>query len=333
MRIIIHGQQAFGKAVLERLLGGEDDVAAVFCPPDTEGQPNDPLKALALEQGVALHQLKSWKTDEAADLLASLEADLCVMAYVTQLVPQRCLDMPALGTIQFHPSLLPRHRGPSSINWPIIQGATKTGLSIFWPDEGLDTGPILLQKEVVIGPDDTVGSIYFDHLFPLGVAAMMEAVELVRSGSAPRIAQIEADATYESWCRAEDAEIDWSEPAEKVHCLIRGTDPQPGAWTTTGGDRLNLFGSHRVQGAGAPGEILGIADAGLTIAAGDGAVLVTRVRPHDDRAKIAAGEYATARGLSVGSHLGNNNLGNGNPCRVHRPWPLRKAKDSGQLGS
>ena len=305
MRIIIHGQQAFGKAVAERLLAGEDDVAAVFCPPDAEGHPIDPLKALALEQGLALHQLKTWKTDEAADLLASLEADLCVMAYVTQLVPQNCLDIPALGTIQYHPSLLPRHRGPSAINWAIIQGATKTGLTIFWPDEGLDTGPILLQKEVAIGPDDTVGSVYFDHLFPLGVTAMMEAIELVRRGSAPRIDQDESTATYESWCRAKDAEIDWAEPAEKIHCLIRGTDPQPGAWTTCGGGRLNLFGSRRVDATGAPGEIVGVSDAGLTVATGAGGILIGRVRPHDDRAKIAAGEYAKARGLNVGSRLGD----------------------------
>lgn len=305
MRIVIHGQQAFGKAVAERLLSGADDVVSVFCPPDIEDRPVDPLKALALEEGLALHQLESWKTDAAADLLASLAADLCVMAYVTQLVPQNCLDIPALGTIQYHPSLLPRHRGPNSINWSIIAGETKTGLTVFWPDQGLDTGPILLQKEVKIGPDDTVGSIYFDHLFPLGVAALMEAVELVRSGSAPRITQIEAEASYESWCRAADAEIDWAAPAEKIHCLIRGTDPQPGAWTTMGSDRLNLFGSRRAQGAGAPGEILAVADSGITIAAGEGAITVIRVRPPGQRAKIAAGEYAKARGLGAGSRLGD----------------------------
>ncbi|MFB3055163.1 MAG: methionyl-tRNA formyltransferase [Alphaproteobacteria bacterium] len=305
MRIVIHGQQAFGKAVAERLLSGADDVVGVFCPPDIEDRPVDPLKALALEEGLALHQLESWKTDAAADLLASLAADLCVMAYVTQLVPQNCLDIPALGTIQYHPSLLPRHRGPNSINWSIIAGETKTGLTVFWPDQGLDTGPILLQKEVEIGPDDTVGSIYFDHLFPLGVAALMEAVELVRSGSAPRITQIEAEASYESWCRAADAEIDWAAPAEKIHCLIRGTDPQPGAWTTMGSEGLNLFGSLRAEGAGAPGEILAVADSGITIAAGQGAITVIRVRPPGQRAKIAAGEYAKARGLGAGSRLGD----------------------------
>ncbi len=303
MRIVIHGQQVFGKAVAERLLGGADDVVAVFCPPDIEDRPMDPLKALALEEGLALHQLESWKTDAAADLLASLAADLCVMAYVTQLVPQNCLDIPALGTIQYHPSLLPRHRGPSSINWSIIAGETKTGLTVFWPDQGLDTGPILLQKEVEIGPDDTVGSIYFDHLFPMGVAALMEAVELVRSGSAPRIAQIEAEASYESWCRAADAEIDWAEPAEKIHCLIRGTDPQPGAWTTFDGNELQLFDTRMVDASGSPGEVVGVSDDGLVVAAEGGGILIQRLRPHD-AGKIPAKEYIAGSSIAAGARLG-----------------------------
>ena len=152
MRLVVHGQQAFGKAVLERLLERNEDVVGVFCGPDREGRPADPLKELALERDLPVHQPTSWKTDEALELMRSFDPDLCVMAYVTLLVPQRVLDAPRHGTIQYHPSLLPRHRGPSSINWPIIQGETRTGLTIFWPDEALDEGPILLQKEVEIGP-------------------------------------------------------------------------------------------------------------------------------------------------------------------------------------
>ncbi|MDX1485740.1 MAG: methionyl-tRNA formyltransferase [Alphaproteobacteria bacterium] len=305
MRIVLHGQQAFGKAVLERLLDSEDEVVAVFCPPDTEGRPADPVKALALERGLDLHQLKSWKTDEAAETLAACRSDLCVMAYVTQLVPQRCLDLPALGTIQYHPSLLPRHRGPSAINWSIIAGEAKTGLTIFWPDEGLDTGPVLLQKAVEIGANDTVGSIYFGHLFPLGVEAMAEAIDLVRTGTAPRIAQDESQATYESWCKAKHAEVDWTKPAETVHNLIRGTDPQPGAWTTVDGKRLNLFSSRRADdAAGTPGEILAVSEAGITVAAGTGAITIGRVRAEGERDKVAAAEYAAAAGLEPGSRLG-----------------------------
>ncbi len=304
MRIVVHGQQAFGKGVLERLLENREDVVGVVCAPDREGRPDDPLKELALEKGLPLHQPGSWKTPEAEALMRSFEPDLCVMAYVTLFIPQPVLDAPALGTVQYHPSLLPRHRGPSSINWPIIQGDAKTGLTIFWPDEGLDEGPVLLQKEVEIGPDDTLGTLYFNHLFPLGVDAMLEAVDLVRKGEAPRTEQDHSQATYESWCRKADAEIDWAKPAAEVHNLIRGTNPQPGAWTTVGGNELKIFDCVLAGGAGEPGEVVEASEDGFTVAAGGGgAIRITRVRPHDDK-KISAADYLARGGLTQGTRLG-----------------------------
>ena len=303
MRIVVHGQQAFGKAVLERLLERNESVVGVFCAPDREGRPTDPLKELALERGPPVHQPSSWKTDEALEMMRSFDPDLCVMAYVTLLVPQQVLDAPGLGTIQYHPSLLPKHRGPSSINWPIIQGETKTGLTIFWPDEALDEGPILLQKEVEIGPDDTLGSLYFNHLFPMGVDAMMEAIDLVRAGKAPRIPQDESQATYESWCRKADARIDWSKPASEVYNLIRGTDPQPGAWTVADGKEVQIYDSAPGQGSGQPGTVLAVADDGFEVAAERGSIMVKRVRPQGGK-KMDAGAFARDAGLKEGARLG-----------------------------
>ena len=176
MRIIVNGQQAFGRAVLEALLARGEDVVGVFTAPDGEGVPPDPLKECAVERGLPVFQPRSFRRPRVWEQIRELKPDLAVMAYVTLFVPEEALDIPTLGTIQYHPSLLPMHKGPSSINWPIIFGETRTGLSIFWPDNGLDTGPILLQKEVGIGPDDTLGSVYFNHLFPLGVDAMVESV-------------------------------------------------------------------------------------------------------------------------------------------------------------
>ena len=303
MRLVVHGQQAFGKAVLERLLEGEDEVVGVFCAPDREGRPTDPLKELALERKLPVHQPASWKTDEALALMRGFDADLCVMAYVTLLVPQPVLDAPKLGTIQYHPSLLPRHRGPSSINWPIIQGETRTGLTIFWPNEGLDEGPILLQKEVEIGPDDTLGSLYFNHLFPMGVAAMVEAIDLVRAGKAPRVEQDHAQATYESWCRKADARIDWNRPAAEIHNLIRGTDPQPGAWTVIGGTEVQVYDSDRGRRSGAPGSVVAVGEGSFEVATSDGSIVVRRVRPKGGK-KSDAGEFAREVGLSEGARLG-----------------------------
>jgi methionyl-tRNA formyltransferase len=303
MRIVVHGQQAFGKAVLERLLDHKENVVGVFCAPDREGRPTDPLKELALEQGLPVHQPTSWKTDEALELMRSFDPDLCVMAYVTLLVPQRVLDAPRHGTFQYHPSLLPKHRGPSSINWPIIQGETRTGITIFWPDEALDEGPVLLQKEVSIGPHDTLGSLYFNHLFPMGVDAMIEAIDLVREGKAPRIPQDESQATYESWCRKADAEIDWSKPAAEVYNMIRGTDPQPGAWTVIGGNEVQIYDSVIGDRSGAAASVLAVTDHGVEIAASGGSILVKRVRPKGGK-KMDAGAFAKEAGLKEGPRLG-----------------------------
>ena len=153
MRIVVHGQQAFGKTVLERLLERGENVVAVCSAPTKEGGPDDPLVALAKENGLPVHQPASWKTDEALTLMQSFNADICMMAYVLFFVPKAVLDAPKFGTFQFHPSLCPLHRGPSSINWPIAMGETRTGLTIFWPDDGLDEGPIMLQKTCEIGAD------------------------------------------------------------------------------------------------------------------------------------------------------------------------------------
>ena len=198
MRIVVHGQQAFGKSVLEALVERGDNVVGVYCAPEpAQGAARmDPLKEAALAHHLPVYQPRSFRNKpEVWEEFAQLKADLCVMAYVTLIVPEEVLNLPTRGTIQYHPSLLPRHRGPSSIHWPIIWGETRTGLTIFWPDQGLDTGPILLQREVEILDTDTLGSLYFDRLYPLGVTALLDAVDLVRAGTAPKIPQDEIQAT------------------------------------------------------------------------------------------------------------------------------------------
>lgn len=304
MRLIVHGQQAYGQSVLEAILEkGVDEVVAVYCAPDKEGRPLDPIKEYALEHGIPVHQPASYKNPEVWQQMGSHDADLCVMAYVLLFVPEEALNVPKYGSIQYHPSLLPWHKGPSSINWPIIMGKKKTGLSIFWPDNGLDTGPILLQKEVEIGPDDTLGSVYFDKLFPLGVEAMLESIELVRDGNAPREVQDPEDGSYEGWCRKEDVEIDWHKNNDEVYNLIRGANPQPGAWTTFNGAEIRLFDSRKSDDSGEPGCVISIDDAGVEIATADGSIRVMKVRA--DGGKLSAIEYATTAGLEVGSKLGS----------------------------
>ena len=301
MRLIVHGQQAFGQAVLEKLIERNEDIVGVYVAPD-KGKP-DPLKVAAEEQGLPVFQPTTYKDPEVWEQMKSLEAGLCVMAFVTLFVPEEALYIPTHDSIQYHPSLLPLHRGPSAINWPIIMGREETGLSIFWPDNGLDEGPVLLQKTCSIEENDTLGTVYFDKLFPMGVDAMMESIDLVKAGNAPRIEQDHSQKTYESWCRKADVKLDFEKPMQEVHNMIRGADPVPGAWTTLGSNEIQLYGSTKADGApGAPGEVVDISGDGMVIACGDGGVCVSRVR--GDSGKVAASEFASSADLSVGAKLG-----------------------------
>ena len=304
MRIVLHGQQAFGKAVLERLLERGEDVVAVCCAPTKEGKPEDPLAELAREKGLPLHQPDSWKTPEALALMKSFDADVCMMAYVLLFVPEAVRDAPKYGTFQYHPSLCPAHRGPSSINWPIAMGATRTGLSIFWPDDGLDEGPIMLQKTCDIGPDETLGDVYFNKLFPMGVDAMIEGLELVKAGVIIKHDQRLGDGSYESWFGKAAAEIDWSKPVTDVYNVIRAANPAPGAWTTLNGEEVKIYDSARLDGEGTAGEVVSVSDDGVTVQGNGGRILIKRVRPANS-GKIPASEWASASGINTGTKLGS----------------------------
>ncbi|MCH2628986.1 MAG: hypothetical protein MKZ89_00960 [Nisaea sp.] len=305
MRIVINGQQAFGKACLESILNeGKDEVVAVYTAPDVDGKPIDPIKKSALDAGLEVRQPSDFESPEVLQELRSWNADLMLLAYVTIFVPEQARNIPKNGTICFHPSLLPLHRGPSSINWPIIWGANKTGLTIFWPDDGLDEGEVLLQKEVDILPDDTLGTVYFDKIFPLGVSATLEAIDLIRSGKAPKIPQDETKATYESWCRRANAEIDWSRSANEVYNLIRGCNPQPGAWTTYNGEEVQIFDCELTVGSGRFGRVCAIDDTSFTINSGLGGIRISRVRLGKS-GKISSAEFIQDRKIELGSRFGS----------------------------
>lgn len=304
MNIVIIGQSAFGKSVLEALAErDEDQVVGVFAPPSRENRPLDPITEAATELEVPIFEFKRLRDQEAIDKFKSLEPDLCVMAFVTDIVPMEMIDCPSLGTIQYHPSLLPLHRGPSSINWPIIYGETETGLTIFWPDKGLDTGPVLMQKNAEIEADETLGSLYFNKLYPLGVEALIESVDLVRTGNAPKIVQDESKATYEGWCKAEDVDVDWSASTSAVFNMIRGADPQPGANTTFNGTRVSLYdASLFAPSSSKPAEtglLLASGESGIIISTGDGSVNIGRLKTAG-RKKVSAAEWTESAGAKIG---------------------------------
>ena len=309
MRIAIIGQQDFGKAVLEAFVSRGDTVAGVFCAPEKAGAKSDPLRVAAEQAGIPVQQLSSLKTPEAAAALRSLDVDIGVMAYVLQFVPQDFAHIPNHGMIQYHPSLLPRYRGPSSINWPIIRGDTRTGLTIFRPTDGLDEGPVILRREIPIGPDDTLGTVYFNHLFPMGIIALQEAADLVVSGRATQTPQDESQASYEGWCRVGEARINWHNHVDLIYNLIRGCNPAPGAWTTLNGKKLQLFDARKhpvrtfSQVKGSIGAVAAIAEKSLLVTAQGGHIEVLMLR-FDDGKKLPAAQFCAEAGLSVGTVLG-----------------------------
>ena len=310
MKLAIVGQQDFGKAVLEAFLARGDQVAGVFCAPEKAGGKPDVLKVAAQEKGVKVFQFASLKSEEAKSALKGLDAEIGIMAFVLQFAPQDFVKIPRHGTIQFHPSLLPKYRGPSSINWPISRGDAKTGLTIFRPTDGLDEGPVILQKETAIGPDDTLGAVYFDRLFPMGVQAMLEAADLVVAGKHRELVQDESLATYEGWFREAEARIHWANHVDAVHNLIRGCHPAPGAWTTLAGTKLQIFDcrKHPVRTFGAVkgkiGEVVEATDKSFQVTAQGGRIEVLRAKLGDGK-KLAAADLLAAGSVKAGQLLGS----------------------------
>jgi methionyl-tRNA formyltransferase len=273
LKIALFGQAAFGKEVLERLVAAGHQIVAVYAPP--EGGRPDPLAE---------------------------EAELNVLAYVTMILPPEVVDAPRHGSLCFHPSLLPRFRGGAAIPWQIILGERESGVTVFRPDEGVDTGPIVVQKGgVEIGPTTTAATLYYQDIYPLGVEALCEAVTLVDSGEAKPRPQDESRASFQGLVDDAVARIDWSRSCEEIDRLIRGCDPQPGAFARREADTVRCFDALRLAAAAdAPaGTIVAIEGGRLLIAAEGGRISVGRVRIGDGK-KIPAGEA----GLAVGERLG-----------------------------
>jgi methionyl-tRNA formyltransferase len=310
MRIAFIGQQDFGKATLEAFLARGDDITAVFCAPEKEGARPDPLRVEAQEKGLNVLQLPNLTGPEAIAAMKAANADIGVMAYVLQFAPQEFVNIPKHGTIQYHPSLLPLYRGPSSINWPIARGDTKTGLTIFRPTDGLDEGPVILQKETPIGSDDTIGSVYFDRLFPMGVQAMLEAADLVVAGKHKEVVQDEAKASYEGWMRVAETKLNFANHVDQVYNLIRAANPAPGAWTTLNGKKISIFDSKKElfrTFGGVKGKVSTVSEIGpnsFFITCQGGRIEVLKAKGEETK-KIAGNELASALGLTVGTVLGS----------------------------
>ena len=305
MRVALIGSADFGKAALDAFLERGDEVVAVFCPPDNpKSTKPEVLKEAAIAKGLAPLQFASLKGPEAAQAMIDSKADICVMAYVLQFVPQELCKIPKHGTIQYHPSLLPKYRGPSAINWAIALGEEKTGLTIFRPSDGLDEGEVILQKEVVIGPNDTLGTVYFDHLFPAGIKALLEAADLVVANQHQEVTQDESLANYEGWFGIDAAQIHWAMHTNQIYNLIRASNPAPGAWTKFGEQKVQIYDCHKhivaTFGAvkGKPGEITQITLNSFFVACHGGQIEVLKAK--GATGKVTGAELTKELNLEVG---------------------------------
>jgi methionyl-tRNA formyltransferase len=308
LRIALFGQAAFGKDVLERLLAQKHEVVGVYTPPEV-GRP-DPLAEAARERNLTLLQHNYFRRrvgDGFEPIPARLDeherlgADLNVLAYVTAILPLEIVEAPPHDSLCFHPSLLPRFRGGNALAWQIMLGEQESGVTVFRPDDGVDTGPIVVQEGGVrIEDSDTAGSLYFRKLYPLGVDALAAAVAAVDAGTARYEPQDEAQASFQGLVDDADARIDWFRPALELDRQIRGCDPQPGAWAERAGDRVRLFGGRLASGESdaPPGTVLALEDGDLLLAARGGRLAVSRLRVGQGK-KLPAAEA----GLEPGERL------------------------------
>jgi methionyl-tRNA formyltransferase len=304
LRIALFGQAAFGRDVLLGILAKGHEIVAVYAAPDA-GRP-DPLAAEAAVQGLrCLRHRVFRRRGEAIPELASeyraLDAELNVLAFVTAILPPEIVDFPPKGSLCFHPSLLPRFRGGAAIAWQLMLGEKESGVTVFRPDAGVDTGPIVVQKGgVPIRDSDSAASLYFERLYPLGVEAMVEAVERVASDRARFVPQDDSLASFHGLVGDAESRIDWARSAARIDRQIRGCDPQPGAWALVADERVRLFDGRLERGpaAAAAGTVLEVSAGRLAIAARDGRISVGKLRRGDGPKQPAA-----EGGLQPGARL------------------------------
>lgn len=283
MRIVFMGTPDFGVPSLRALIAAGHTVVGVFTQPDKpKGRGNkmqqSPVKECALSHGIPVFQPKKIRLDGVDDLRA-LQPDLCVTAAFGQILSQEILDIPRIGTVNVHSSLLPKYRGAAPVNWAIIEGETVTGVTTMMTDKGLDTGDILLRQEVPILPGETAGELTA-RLAPVGAALLVETIRRLEAGDCPRVPQDESRMSYFPMLKKEMGRLDWRLPAEKLSCLVRGLSPWPGTYTVIAGETLKIWRAEVFQTSdGQAGDILA-ADGrqGLLIRAGENALRVLELQ-------------------------------------------------------
>ena len=300
------GTPDFAVPSLRALLDNGYQVVGVFCQPDRpKGRGHKlaacPVKETAVAAGIPVFQPERIKRAEGVEALKSLAPDLCVTAAFGQLLSQEILDVPKLGTINVHASLLPRHRGSAPINWCVMMGETVTGITTMYTDIGMDTGDMLLKAETPVGEEETSGQL-FDRLKDLGAQLLLETLEKLEQGALTPIPQEEAQATHAPMLSKELSLVDWTKPAHQVHDLIRGLNPWPSAVSYLDGKKLKLHASRVREGSGQPGKAF-VQEGALLVYCGQGALELTELQTENGK-RMDGRSYLLGHPLEQDSHFG-----------------------------
>lgn len=302
------GTPEFAVPSLKALIESEHDVIAVVAQPDKpKGRGRKlappPTKIFAQTHNLPVLQPQKINTQEYLEELKELNPDLiCVTAY-GKILPKDLLELPPYGCINVHASLLPKYRGAAPINWAIVRGERETGVTTMLMDEGMDTGDMLLRKEVEILDSDDTGSLS-EKLSVLGGSLLLETISRLEDKGLDPIQQDEAQATYAPMLKKSDGEIDWEKPALEIWNLIRGMNPWPGTFTKLGNKSLKLFRSRVVNSSGNPGEVIEAVSGVLIIACGEGALEILELQLEGGK-RLDVRAFLSGRKIEEGLVLGS----------------------------
>lgn len=307
MRVVFCGTGDIGVPALRALLdSSRHEVVGVISQPDKPAGRELKLQAsviklVATERGVPVFQPLKVRSQESIEILESLQPDVMVVVAYGQILPARVLQIPKFGCLNLHASLLPRYRGAAPIQAAILSGDQETGMTVMYMDEGLDTGDILLMARAPIGLSDTAGELH-DRLAEIGAPALLQALELVESGTAPRIPQDPKLATHVRKLKKTDGLLDWHEPASRLALRVRAMSPWPGAFARLGGQNLKIHEACVSPQFGAPGQILAVGADGITIAAGADSLTLKTIQL-EGRKRLPAGDFLRGHPLKVGDSM------------------------------
>lgn len=307
MRVIFMGTPAFALSSLDALRARGEQIVAVVTQPDRpqgRGQrlAAPPVKVAALAAGIAVQQPEKVRRPEFLEWCRSMEPDLIIVVAFGQILPKTLLDIPRLGCINVHASLLPKYRGAAPIAWAIIRGETETGITTMQMDPGMDTGPMLLQRATPIHADDTAGTLG-ERLALLGARTLDETLDLLTAGRLTAAPQDSSLATLAPMLKKDDGRIDWQRPAAAIHALVRGLNPWPGAWTMHGGEPWRIWKASVDPGIGEPGVVLRADPSGITIGTGDGRLVITELQTPGKR-RLLVRDYVAGHTITSGERLG-----------------------------